>query len=106
MGQWNSAWDPFFTLDPAWTDAFMATGAGIYASGVLPAKEVELLSIAFDASFTHLYVPGIRRHIKNAIAAGATMEEIFEVLKICVAHGVSAINLGAPILAEALNGQD
>jgi alkylhydroperoxidase/carboxymuconolactone decarboxylase family protein YurZ len=106
MGQWNSAWDPFFTLDPAWTDAFMVTGAGIYASGVLPAKEVELLSIAFDASFTHLYVPGIRRHIRAAIAVGASMEEIFEVLKLCVAQGVAAINLGAPILAEALNGQD
>jgi alkylhydroperoxidase/carboxymuconolactone decarboxylase family protein YurZ len=102
IGQWNAAWNPFYDLDPGWTDAFMATGAGIYGSGVLPAKEVELLSIAFDASFTHMYAPGTRRHIQNALRAGATVEEVFEVLKLCVVQGVQAINLGAPILAEEL----
>ena len=102
IGQWNTAWDPFYALDPAWTDAFMATGAGIYGSGTLPAKEIELLSIAFDASFTHMYAPGTRRHIHNALAAGATIEEIMEVLKLCVVQGVQALNLGVPILAEEL----
>jgi alkylhydroperoxidase/carboxymuconolactone decarboxylase family protein YurZ len=100
IGQWNAAWEPFLAIDPSWTDAFMATGAGIYGSGVLPPKEVELLSIALDASFTHMYAPGTRRHIQNALKAGASIEEIFEVLKICVAQGVQAINLGVPILEE------
>jgi len=102
IGQWNTAWDPFYELDPVWTDEFMATGAGIYGSGVLPPKEVELLSIAFDASYTHMYAPGTRRHIRNALQAGATMQEIMEVLKLCVAQGVQACNLGVPILAEEL----
>lgn len=102
IGQWNEAWDPFFELDPVWTDAFMATGAGIYASGVLPAKDVELLSIAFDASFTHMYAPGTRRHIRSALKLGATMEEIMEVLKLCVVQGVQSCNLAVPILAEEL----
>lgn len=102
IGQWNAAWDPFYDLDPVWTDEFMATGAGIYGSGVLSAKETELLSIAFDASFTHMYAPGTRRHIHNALQAGATMEEIMEVLKLCVAQGVQACNLAVPILAEEL----
>jgi alkylhydroperoxidase/carboxymuconolactone decarboxylase family protein YurZ len=102
IGQWNAAWEPFLAIDPGWTDAFMATGAGIYGSGVLPPKEIELLSIAFDASFTHMYAPGTRRHIQNALKAGASIEEIFEVLKICVAQGVQAINLGVPILEEEL----
>jgi alkylhydroperoxidase/carboxymuconolactone decarboxylase family protein YurZ len=102
MGQWNVAWDPFYALAPGWTDAFMATGAGIYASHLFTAKEVELLSIAFDASYTHMYAPGTRRHIKGALAAGATMEEIMEVLKLCVVQGVQALNLGVPILAEEL----
>jgi alkylhydroperoxidase/carboxymuconolactone decarboxylase family protein YurZ len=102
IGQWNEAWNPFLELDPVWTDEFMAAGAGIYGSGVMSAKDVELLSIAFDASFTHMYAPGTRRHIKNALKAGATMEEIMEVLKLCVAQGVQACNLGVPILAEEL----
>ncbi|MBS0191433.1 MAG: carboxymuconolactone decarboxylase family protein [Phycisphaerales bacterium] len=106
IGQWNSAWDPFFQLDPEWTDQFMATGAGIYAGGVLPPKEMELLSIAFDASFTHMYAPGTRRHIQNALKAGASMEEIMEVLKICVAHGVQACNLAVPILEDELRSRE
>ena len=105
MGQWNDAWNPFLEVDSAWTDEFMATGAGIYASGVFSAKDVELLSIAFDASYTHMYAPGVRRHIKNALKTGATVEEIMEVLKLCVVQGVQACNMGLPILAEELEKQ-
>jgi alkylhydroperoxidase/carboxymuconolactone decarboxylase family protein YurZ len=102
IGQWNTAWDPFFELDPLWTDQYFATAVFVYQGGVLSVKEVELISIAFDASFTHMYAPGTRRHIKGALDAGATMEEIMEVLKLCVVQGVQACNLGIPILAEEL----
>jgi alkylhydroperoxidase/carboxymuconolactone decarboxylase family protein YurZ len=102
LGQWNTAWDPFFQLDPVWTEEFIAAGAPVYIGGVLPPKLAELLSIAFDASITHMYAPGTRRHIKAALKHGATMEEIMEVLKICVAEGAQACNLGVPILAEEL----
>jgi len=103
VGQWNEAWNPFFELDPGWTDEFMGVGGSIYVGGILAAKEAELLSIAFDASYTHMYAPGTRRHIKNALKAGATMEEIMEVLKLCVVQGVQACNLAVPILAEELS---
>lgn len=102
IGQWNTAWDPFVELDPQWTDEFMATGGGIYSGGVMTPKEVELLSIALDASHTHMYAPGTRRHIKAALKVGATVEEIMEVLKLCVVQGVQACNLGVTILAEEL----
>ena len=71
-------------------------------AALLPPKEVELLSIACDASFTHMYAPGTRRHIKAALKLGATMEEIMEVLKLCVVQGVQACNMGVPILAEEI----
>jgi alkylhydroperoxidase/carboxymuconolactone decarboxylase family protein YurZ len=102
IGQWNTAWDPFFELDPTWTDQFFGTAIPMYKSGALSPKDVELLSIACDASFTHMYAPGTRRHIKAALKLGATMEEIMEVLKLCVAQGVQACNLGVPILAEEI----
>lgn len=101
-GQWNEAWNPFFDLDPRWTDAFMATGVSIYAAGIFSAKEVELLSIAFDASYTHMYGPGTRRQIRGALAAGAAIEEIMEVLKLCVVQGVQACNLAVPILEQEM----
>jgi alkylhydroperoxidase/carboxymuconolactone decarboxylase family protein YurZ len=80
----------------------MATGAGIYASGVMTPKLVELLSIAFDASYTHMYAPGTRRHIRAALQLGATPEEIMEVFKLCVVQGVQACNLGVPILRDEI----
>ena len=61
-GQWNSAWDGFFHLDPEWTEAIIAVSLPVYSSGVTP-KLAELLSIAVDASITHMYAPGTRRHI-------------------------------------------
>jgi alkylhydroperoxidase/carboxymuconolactone decarboxylase family protein YurZ len=102
IGQWNVAWDPLYELDPVWTDEFFATAVPVYTSGVLSTKEVELLSVAFDASYTHLYAPGTRRHIKGALAAGASVPEIMEVLKLCVVQGMQSCNMGVPILAEEL----
>jgi alkylhydroperoxidase/carboxymuconolactone decarboxylase family protein YurZ len=102
IGQWNTAWDPFFDLDPLWTDQFFAFGLSLYQGGVFTQKEIELLSIALDASYTHMYAPGTRRHIKAALGLGATMEEITEVLKLCVVQGVESCNLGVPILTEEL----
>jgi alkylhydroperoxidase/carboxymuconolactone decarboxylase family protein YurZ len=101
-GQWNAAWEPFFALDPTWTEAFIAAGAPVYIGNIFSPKLAELLSIAFDASITHMYGPGTRRHIKSALAHGATVEEIMEVLKICVSEGVEACNMGMPILADEL----
>jgi alkylhydroperoxidase/carboxymuconolactone decarboxylase family protein YurZ len=101
-GGWNEAWTPFYNLDPEWTEQFMTAGMPIYGGTVLSPKLAELLSIAFDASYTHMYAPGTRRHVKAALKFGATMGEIMEVLKICVIQGVQACNLGIPILAEEL----
>jgi alkylhydroperoxidase/carboxymuconolactone decarboxylase family protein YurZ len=101
-GQWNTGWDGFFEVDPAWTEAIIAASLPVYSSGILSPKQAELLSIAVDASITHMYAPGTRRHIQSALKLGVTMEEIMEVLKICVSQGMQAANLGIPILAEEL----
>ena len=102
IGQWNTAWDSFFELTPQWTDQFFAFGASVYKSQVFSPKFVELLSIAFDASITHMYAPGTRRHIKSALKLGATPEEIMSVLQICVSMGVQSCAKGVRILAEEL----
>jgi alkylhydroperoxidase/carboxymuconolactone decarboxylase family protein YurZ len=47
-----------------------------------------------------MYAPGTRRHIKAALKLGATMDEIMEVLKLCVVQGVQSCNMGVPILAR------
>jgi alkylhydroperoxidase/carboxymuconolactone decarboxylase family protein YurZ len=102
IGQWNEEWDPLLFFAPVWIDQYMAICGALYATSVFSPKELELLSVALDASYTHMYGPGTRRHIKNALRAGATIEEIIEVLKLCVIQGVQACNLGVPILEEEL----
>jgi alkylhydroperoxidase/carboxymuconolactone decarboxylase family protein YurZ len=77
---WNPAWEPFFELDPMWTEVFMSMAIHPITSGVLEPKVVELLAIAVDASCTHMYAPGTRRHIRKALELGATKEEVTAVL--------------------------
>jgi len=85
-----------------WTDQYMAMCGALYAENVLPPKQLELLLVAFDAAYVHIYGPGTRHHIKNAFKAGATIDEIMEVLKLGVVQGVQACGLGVTILAEEL----
>ena len=65
-GEWNPNWEPFYELDPVWTEKFMAMGTAPMLSRVLDAKTVEFIAIAVDASCTHMYGPGVRRHIRKA----------------------------------------
>ena len=102
IGHWSEEWDSVLFLDPVWTDEYMAMCAALYAENVFPPKELELLLVAFDAAYGHIYGPGTRRHIKNAFKTGATVEEIMEVLKLGVVQGVQACNLGVTLLAEEL----
>lgn len=89
-------------LDPEWTERFMAMGLKPMLSGVLDAKTIEFIAIAVDASCTHMYAPGVRRHIRKALALGATSEQITAVLQLTSVLGIHTMSLGAPILQEEL----
>jgi hypothetical protein len=83
----------------------MNSWAGIFVGGVLSPKRIELLSIAFDASYRHMYAPGTRRHLWNALKVGATMEEIMEVLKaVCRARRASMQSCSCPFWPRSLRG--
>jgi alkylhydroperoxidase/carboxymuconolactone decarboxylase family protein YurZ len=101
-GDWNPAWDAFAELDPAWAEKFIAMGMHPVLSGVLEPKVFEFLAIAVDASCTHMYAPGTRRHIRKALQLGATKEEIAAVLQAVSVLGIHSSSLGAPILLEEL----
>jgi len=102
-GNWNPDWEPFATLDADWTEKFMAMGTAPMVSGVLDAKTVEFIAIAVDASCTHMYAPGVRRHIRKALELGATKQEITAVLQCVSVLGIHTMSLGAPILLEELD---
>ena len=105
-GNWNPSWDPIAEVDPAWTEKFMAMAAAPVFSGVLDPKTVEFIAIAVDASCTHMYGPGVRRHIRKALELGATKEEIAAVLQCVAVLGIHSMSLGAPILLDELAVRD
>lgn len=100
--RWNPDWDPIYEVDPIWTERFIAMGLRPMTSGVLDAKTIEFIAIAVDASCTHLYAPGVRRHIRAALNLGATAEEIAAVLQCVSVLGIHSMSVGAPILLEEL----
>ena len=102
IGQWNSAWDPFFELDPVWTDQFLRHRRRRLSEWRDAGQGTRIAEHRLRCVLHGHASPGTRRHIKGALKAGATMEEIMEVLKLCVVQGVQACNLGVPILAEEL----
>ena len=65
-------------------------------------KTKELMYITVAAAATHLYVPGAREHIRAALKAGATKDEIMEVLELTSTLGIHAMNIGVPILVQVL----
>lgn len=101
-GNWNPDWEPFAKLDPAWTEKAVALAIAPAVAGALDAKTIELIGIALDVSCTHMYAPGVRRHIRRALRAGASKEEITAVLQLASLQGLHSMCLGAPILLEAL----
>lgn len=99
-GYWHSFWDGVLELDPELFEAYTELSSVPWRTGVLEPKVKELVYCAFDASATHLYVPGLRLHMRNAISYGATAGEIMEVLEIVSVIGIHAATVAAPILEE------
>ena len=104
-GNFNPAWNEMAELDPLWLEKFLDMGMKPVAAGVLDPKTLEFLAIAVDASCTHLYAPGVRRHIRKALELGATREEIMAVLQCVAVLGIHSCALGVPILVEELARQ-
>lgn len=90
--------------DPDFFEIYIRWSGHMYEKGPLPRKVKELILIGVDASTTHLYTPGLRQHIRNALDAGATKEEILEVLELVTLVGWHSMNVGVPILEEEASG--
>jgi alkylhydroperoxidase/carboxymuconolactone decarboxylase family protein YurZ len=101
-GYWHEFWEGLLELDPELFAAYVRFSSVPWQAGVLEPKVKEFVYIAFDAAATHLYAPGLKLHMRNALRLGATAAEILEVLEIVSVIGIHAATVGAPILAEEL----
>ena len=101
-GDWNPLWDTLRQWDPAFMEAYLAFRSVPHQKGALDAKTRELILIAINVATTHLYAPGARRHMQNALGLGATRDEILEAIQLTTVLGIHACNMAVPILAEEL----
>ena len=102
-GYWSDdLWEQVLKSDPDFFEAYLNFSAAPRKKGALSPKMVELIYVAIDAATTHLYEPGTRIHMANALRYGATEEEIMEVLELVCAMGIHTLVMGVPVLMEEL----
>jgi alkylhydroperoxidase/carboxymuconolactone decarboxylase family protein YurZ len=101
-GYWSDIWNDVLALDPEFFAAYMQFSSVPWKTGTLAPKVKEFIYIAIDASTTHLYEPGTRVHVRNALKHGATKEEVMEVLQLVSVLGIHSCTHGVPILMEEL----
>lgn len=101
-GTWGDSWQGILELDPEFLAAYLNFSAVPWRKNHLDDKIKEFIYIAVDAAATHMYLPGVRQHIKAALKLGATPQEIMEVLELTATLGIHAMNIGVPILVQVL----
>ena len=101
-GFWTPLWEGLLDIDPDFFEAYLSFSSVPWRNGPLEPKVKELVLLAMDAAATHLFEPGIRQHVRNAIGHGATREELMEVLELTSTLGIHACNIGVPILVDEL----
>lgn len=102
-GYWSEIWNDLLLLNESFFEAYLNFSSVPWKKGVLEPKIKELIYIAIDVATTHLYEPGIRIHIRNALKYGATKEEIMEVFELVSVLGIHTCTVGVPILVEEIN---
>lgn len=101
-GFWPEPRDSIARLMPAYFGALSGISMEPWKSGVLTAKERELIYVSIDSSPTHFYAAGLAMHIRHALEHGATRGELSEVLQLAASMGLEGLVLGT----EALFGCD
>jgi len=104
-GTWGPEWDAVLELDPEYLRAFIAFAAVPARAQHLDAATRALVALAVDAAVTHLHPAGVREHIRTALAAGATREQVMEVIECTSTLAIHAMNVGVPVLLEVLEEQ-
>lgn len=77
--------DALVRLSPDAFEAFFVYCAVPWRGGALRAVTKELISLAVDGATTHRYLPGLRLHVRNAVALGAGRVAVLHALDLAAA---------------------
>src|SRR5262245_66559687 len=95
-GPWGQAIAQLRQWDSSWADTCAKMTTNPWTNRVLPRKFVELVGVALNAACTNLNRDGTQRHIRAALDAGATRDEILTILKMASVMSIHSCSLGAP----------
>ena len=73
-GYWSKFWEDVLELDSNFFSTYSRFSSVPSKNNALSPKIREFIYIAIDASTTHLYLPGLKLHMENALALGATRD--------------------------------
>lgn len=104
-GYWAPFWDGLLALDADFFAAYLEFSTVPWRNGRLEPKVKEFIYIAIDVATTHLYEPGLRIHLRNALGYGATREELMEVFELVSVLGLHTMTMGVPVLLDELTQQ-
>lgn len=99
-GYWDELWDDLLQLDHEYMEAYLNYSAHPWRHGSLDPVVREFVVIAVDASANHMYIPGLRIHVRNALDLGATREEVMAVIEIASLIGINTLTESLPIVLE------
>jgi len=97
-GYWSPLWDDLLRSSPDFFEAYTAYSSHPWFTGVLEPKVKEFVYITIDAATHHLFEPGLRIHIRNALGHGASPAEIMTLLQLLSVEGLRSSSLGARVL--------
>ena len=101
---WSESWDTVLAYSPEYFEAYLELSSIPWEQGPLDDFMKELIYIAIDVATTHLFVPGIRTHVKKAIEYGANPDQIVDVMTLASNIGIHTTLAGASALEEEMRG--
>jgi alkylhydroperoxidase/carboxymuconolactone decarboxylase family protein YurZ len=98
---WNGVWERTVQRAPELVATALGLERTVERTERLDAKTRAFVQVALNAALTHRDPPGLRRALTAALDAGATEEELVEVLFVTVTLAVHGMNID--VLAEVLD---
>lgn len=100
-GHWNDDWEAMLAWSPAYVAAYLDFSAYVADRGTLSPKFRELIYVATNCTPTHMFEKGLRNHARQALALGATRDELMAVVAAVSSMGFYSYVIAADAVAEA-----
>lgn len=93
-GRWSSGLEGVLARSPAFAEAHLQMATSAMRDGRLSRKTREFVLLAANLNATHLSIAAARDHLRSAREAGATDDELREVLQCASMVGFHAVIIG------------